>query len=122
MGCEEHTVPGWFRGQDNPEEAEGQVIWGLDLGYGVFAAPYTAYKDEGGDHVGAFIWHTHDDGQLCGGGVRFAPNPDREGGGPVWAVESWWPLTITPSVLCRGGPGGVECLHGFITDGRWVSC
>ncbi|HXH63069.1 MAG TPA: hypothetical protein VNG95_02735, partial [Gemmatimonadales bacterium] len=33
----------------------------------------------------------------------------------VWQVESWEPLTISPSVLCmRCGD------HGFIKAGRWV--
>lgn len=34
---------------------------------------------------------------------------------PVWQVESWDPLTLSPSVLCN------TCgLHGFIREGRWV--
>lgn len=37
--------------------------------------------------------------------------PDR----PRWTVESWDPLTISPSVLCR------RCGdHGFIRNGKWV--
>jgi len=40
-----------------------------------------------------------------------------------WQVLSWDPLTISPSVLCRGrNTDGAECgFHGFIRDGRWVS-
>ena len=34
---------------------------------------------------------------------------------PRWQVQSWEPLTITPSVLCSCG------WHGFITDGKWRS-
>lgn len=34
----------------------------------------------------------------------------------LWQVQSWEPLTLTPSVLCSCG------WHGFITAGRWVSC
>lgn len=34
---------------------------------------------------------------------------------PRWQVESWEPLTLSPSLLCR------TCgLHGFIRAGRWV--
>lgn len=33
---------------------------------------------------------------------------------PMWTVESWDPLTISPSVLCACG------FHGFIRGGRWV--
>lgn len=33
----------------------------------------------------------------------------------VWRVESWDPLTLSPSLLCR------RCGdHGFIREGRWV--
>jgi hypothetical protein len=40
---------------------------------------------------------------------RLEPNRGR------WTVESWEPLTISPSVLCR------RCGdHGFIRQGKWV--
>ena len=32
---------------------------------------------------------------------------------PGWTVESFEPLTISPSVLCNCG------VHGFIKNGRW---
>lgn len=38
-----------------------------------------------------------------------------EPGKPVWTVESWEPLTLSPSILCRACGH-----HGFIQDGRWV--
>lgn len=31
---------------------------------------------------------------------------------PKWKVESWEPLTISPSVDCG-------CCHGFIKNGKW---
>jgi hypothetical protein len=34
--------------------------------------------------------------------------------GPWWTVESWDPLTLSPSILCGCGD------HGFIKEGRWV--
>lgn len=34
---------------------------------------------------------------------------------PTWHVESWTPLTLSPSLLCRMCGD-----HGFIRDGRWV--
>jgi hypothetical protein len=37
--------------------------------------------------------------------------PDR----PVWTVESWDPLTLSPSLLCK-----LCGDHGFIREGRWV--
>lgn len=36
-----------------------------------------------------------------------------------WTVESWDPLTLSPSILCSSEKGGCG-LHGFIRDGRWV--
>jgi hypothetical protein len=55
---------------------------------------------------------------------RWAPNGctldspvarELEPGRPMWQVESWEPLTLSPSLLCR------TCgRHGFIKQGRWV--
>ena len=36
-------------------------------------------------------------------------------GRAVWEVESWDPLTLFPSLLCR-----LCGDHGFIQNGRWV--
>lgn len=52
----------------------------------------------------------------CEGAITFAGevqariDPGRTG----WTVESWEPLTISPSLLCHCGD------HGFIQQGRWV--
>lgn len=35
----------------------------------------------------------------------------------LWSVLAWEPLTLSPSVLCRGCGS-----HGWIRDGRWVAC
>ena len=60
---------------------------------------------------------------VCVGGVTF-DTPEVQavkasGGHPgaVWQVESWEPLTLSPSLLC-----GACGHHGFIRGGRWVSC
>ena len=34
---------------------------------------------------------------------------------PAWQVESWEPLTLSPSILCRKTGD-----HGFIREGKWV--
>lgn len=122
-GLADHIVPGYFIGQD-PDLPEEEDIHGLDLGSGVFFAPFTANYVPEGEHAGGVVWHTHADGQLCGGAVQFVPSPHRsDGGGPVWQVESWDPLTISPSVLAKSGPPpGTECLHGFIRNGIWEGC
>ncbi|MGZ6376665.1 MAG: hypothetical protein ACXWPI_18345 [Ktedonobacterales bacterium] len=50
-------------------------------------------------------------GKECGCGVWVARRI-----GQMWTLESWEPLTISPSVLC------LQCGdHGFIRNGRWVS-
>lgn len=123
QGCEEHTLPGKFDPSD-PDMPQ-ETIWGLDLGSGVWISPFTAHTGpeeplvdhEERDHIGGLVWHVHEDGRVCGGAIYFAPRPD---GQVAWDVQSWDPLTVTPSVLARSGPGGAECLHGFITAGRWV--
>lgn len=40
---------------------------------------------------------------------------------PLWDVESWDPLTVTPSILDHGS---ATCSghHGYITNGRWADC
>lgn len=38
---------------------------------------------------------------------------------PRWQVESWDPLTVSPSLLCT--PGKLGCGdHGFIRQSKWV--
>ena len=44
-------------------------------------------------------------------GAREVLGPDR----PLWTVESWDPLTLSPSLLCK-----LCGDHGFIREGRWV--
>ena len=69
------------------------------------------------DRFGASIEHPHAvTGQRCVGDLTFDGEvqrqvaPDRA----RWTVESWEPLTISPSVLCSCGD------HGFIRGGQWV--
>ncbi|HWP59555.1 MAG TPA: DUF6527 family protein [Candidatus Acidoferrales bacterium] len=69
------------------------------------------------DKYGAIIEHRKPDGTRCAGMIVFDGDvsrriePDRE----RWTVESWDPLTISPSVLCT------DCGdHGFIREGKWV--
>jgi hypothetical protein len=57
---------------------------------------------------------------LCSGSVTFdgdvARALDPDGKRHRWQVESWEPLTLSPSLLCR------TCgSHGFIRGGQWVS-
>jgi hypothetical protein len=74
------------------------------------------------DHVsdvekwGAVIEHTAPDGKLCEGCITFDGPVQREveDKTPKWTVESWEPLTVSPSLLCVCGD------HGFIRNGKWV--
>lgn len=80
---------------------------------------YIVYTDVGGHKPGGLIeYHRTPEGRDCGGSVLFDLDgirhafPDR----PVWTVESWDPLTLTPSILCR------RCgHHGWIRNGVWES-
>lgn len=60
---------------------------------------------------------TAEGGAWCIGSIMFDSEvtrrvwPDH----PRWTVESWDPLTLSPSILVRG------CCHGFIRGGLWVT-
>jgi hypothetical protein len=69
------------------------------------------------ERAGAIIDHIRADGSQCDGGVIHFDLPGVREIVPnraVWTVESWEPLTLSPSLLCHCGD------HGFIRDGRWV--
>jgi hypothetical protein len=54
-------------------------------------------------------------GGYCEGSITFdTPAARAHFSGPYWTVESWDPLTLSPSLLCHCGD------HGFVRDGRWV--
>ena len=60
--------------------------------------------------------HLKADGEMCDGFVTFAGDVQAKvhPGAPKWTVESWEPLTLSPSLLCHCGD------HGFVRQGRWV--
>ena len=71
------------------------------------------------ERIGATIYHTTDKTEtgMCAGFVHFdtpeiAKIVPREQG--RWQVQSWDPMTLTPSILCRGCGD-----HGFIRNGKW---
>ncbi len=74
--------------------------------------------------VGASILHLRPSGVLCEGGVMFE-RPELGtpfDKGDYWQVESWEPLTLSPSILC-----GMERIdgtcgdHGYVRENRWVA-
>lgn len=55
---------------------------------------------------------------LCGGGLHFSNSLSaQKSGRPMWKVESWEPLTISPSIKCA-----CNGQHGHIRNGRYEPC
>lgn len=95
---------------------------------------YQGIADVPVEKAGAIVGHFRpdDSSHYCEGGVTFdipqmrAVNPN----GTFWTVESWEPLTLSPSLLCKAplfDPDthkpipNTECGdHGFIREGKWV--
>lgn len=70
------------------------------------------------EKMGAIVTHTttKTESGLCAGSIMFKSVAASKAfpKHPTWAVESWEPLTLSPSLLCSCGD------HGFIRDGKWV--
>ena len=65
--------------------------------------------------VGCDIEHLTPDGRGCVGWIAFdVPYHDWVSAEGKWQVESWEPLTLSPSLLCGCGD------HGFVRNGTWV--
>jgi hypothetical protein len=88
----------------------------IDLGNGVSIRMVTCecpHADHDHTHPSGVAWtHHRPDGLLCEGGGYIPLNTEHG-----WAVVSWEPLTLTPSLLCMRKECGT---HGFIRDGKWV--
>lgn len=69
------------------------------------------------EHYGAIVGHKKPDGSDCKSGISFASVVQQriDPNGSKWTVESWEPLTLSPSLLCRACGD-----HGFIRAGKWV--
>lgn len=69
------------------------------------------------DIVGANIRHLKSDGSECNGFVHFDIETVKQLFSQYerWTVESWNPLTLSPSILCE-----ICGDHGFIKNGKWV--
>lgn len=81
---------------------------------------YTDLPDD--PRIGAAVIHRASDGSRCMSAIYFDTEATRKlqamgalKESQIWQVESWDPLTISPSLLCR------KCGdHGFIRAGKWV--
>ncbi len=99
------------------ERGEKAHVLDADHFYTLAVGSYSTRAD---NLVGCILWHRCADGiRACGGFVRFEPEPDRPDK-PLWTVQSIEPLTISPSVLCKGEYGDCGGAHGFIRGGVWV--
>lgn len=70
------------------------------------------------EKYGLIDYHNRaDNGKPCSGYVTFDGDVQRQVDptSPKWTVESWEPLTLSPSLLCRACGD-----HGFIRGGKWV--
>ena len=68
---------------------------------------------------GAIIWHKAQDGTVCMSGIHFRSEAAIKvfHEKTMWNVESWEPLTCSPSLLC------MTCGdHGFIRNNQWEAC
>lgn len=98
----------------------------LDLGHDHFLS-WSAWKPDrklnpqfahlpDNPRIGAIIRHKTLSGDWCEGSILFEGEtgdfgwPSRH----KWKVESWEPLTLSPSLLCACGD------HGFIREGKWI--
>ncbi len=69
------------------------------------------FRDDG-QLRGIDFFHRGTDGEACGGYCNILG-----AGSPKWKVEQSAPLTLSPSVWCKGpGCGGY---HGWIRNGQW---
>lgn len=74
------------------------------------------------EHWGLIWTHTRPDGNgTCSSALTFDGDVQRQVSpeAPRWQIESWEPLTLSPSILCTVSKGGCG-RHGFIREGRWV--
>lgn len=87
----------------------------LDLGHGVQLEILAA---SGRQEARFDYTHPRPDGagRCAGGGWLDTPGIEPEfPESPHWTVESWEPITLSPSLLC-----GACGHHGFVREDRWV--
>lgn len=80
----------------------------IDIGHDTWIVR-SYYEDE---WVGLIEFHRHGS-DWSGGYIPF--NGASTTAGDQWNVESWDPLTLSPSIACRNCDH-----HGFIRNGEWI--
>jgi hypothetical protein len=76
---------------------------------------YVEKRREDGQLRGVDFFHREPNGEACGGYVNILGE-----GSPKWTVQQREPLTLSPSVWCKGPVCGG--FHGFIRNGCWEGC
>lgn len=119
---DDHVRSGFDLGGDHWCHREYWLVDGSSVNY-----PRRAEIPEGAVLIGVHERHHSLDpdkvGQWCGGYVRFTNVPEallaneRYGGQALHELVQADPLTISPSLGCRGCPS-----HGYIRDGAWEDC
>lgn len=85
----------------------------LDIGHDHVLTLVT--PDGASEPSGADVAHLTPDGRPCAGWIALdVPANDWLSADRKWQVESWDPLTLSPSLLCGCGD------HGFVRNGTWV--
>lgn len=78
---------------------------------------YTRCVGKNEQWIGIIEWHINSLGNLCEGFVTFDVETEyTPSHAERWTVESYDPLTLSPSLLCT-----VCGHHGYIREGKWVS-
>lgn len=113
MGERDSWLYDAMRGRDEHSNFEPEKVH--DLGSDVMIVFYT--RGDSDERVGFMESHPTPEGVGCHGSVMFDVPANAEQTGAKWQLISLDPLHIEPSVLCNGCGH-----HGFVRDGRWVSC
>lgn len=74
---------------------------------------YVEKLREDGELRGVDFFHREPNGEACGGYCNILGDSS-----PKWTVEQRDPLTLSPSIWCKGPACGG--FHGWIRDGQWV--
>lgn len=106
MGTQGHEAEAW----------EAIVAKSAHIGHGV----YIRLTGLRGSEIpgGLLLYHRHRDGAVCGGAVPFDV-PGADTSRPRWTVQSWYPLTLSPSIADHTCSEG---LHGHIVNTAWIPC
>jgi len=73
---------------------------------------------DGAHKCGCFVAHVHQNGDECVGSIQWC------GKEPRWTLVNRDPLTSRRRSDSHGAEAHlmVECLHGYIREGKWVGC